>query len=499
MAPPPATLPPAVQLPEPAPPSSQPEAPPSDSSDGDSLPEGLVCAICLQLVHEPVLWPAAAESCGHAFCKRCTLACVATANPCCPLCRAPAAEGVTAEDLVVDSATLERIESEVPAIHASRVAAELVDSRLRATLPDIMLYRLDEKYAFKAGYVIDLRLKEPTHLWMLTKLLVTGVRRIGLLFPATTSGDQNGRIATVLNLPFNPPTMSLNAAVGRVGMERHSKGSCHLRLRVSGEFFRAMLIEHAAPTAEEMPLYRTVNSPMMAGSSQPRHSAAYLASQARLGIAKAVIAKNEAVLPAKVAEALGHEYIEPAPPPSQPASSAPSSGTVTPESSSRRRSSSPPMFGPYVRRRTCTHTPAPIQRVFPFFFAPRLPGRNARGRSRYLTHVRCVSVCTGRFRLCARDAQCLKDACYSGRYLQHRVAVREFGQELLHVGAKLRAAPGPLVSRGVPPCLVRRRRLSPCGRLQCLVWLLCVCRVRAVRGSLVPVQCVAPRVACLFA
>ena len=275
----------------------------------------------------------------------------------------------------MDSATLERIESEVPAIHASRVAAELVDSRLRATLPDIMLYRLDEKYAFKAGYVIDLRLKEPTHLWMLTKLLVTGVRRIGLLFPATTSGDQNGRIATVLNLPFNPPTMSLNAAVGRVGMERHSKGSCHLRLRVSGEFFRAMLIEHAAPTAEEMPLYRTVNSPMMAGSSQPRHSAAYLASQARLGIAKAVIAKNEAVLPAKVAEALGHEYIEPAPPPSQPASSAPSSGTVTPESSSRRRSSSPPMFGPYVRRRTCTHTPAPIHpEGVPFLFRAEVAG-----------------------------------------------------------------------------------------------------------------------------
>ena len=174
-------------------------------------------------------------------------------------------------------------------------------------------------------------------------------------------------------------------------MERHRKGSCALRLRVSGEVFRAMFIEHAAPTAEELPAYRAVNSPIVPSrGSHPCHCTRHLhpctlltvacapcvlqmpssqraapppsfhASQARLGVAKAVIAKSDATLPGRVAEALGNVYAEPYHPPSTASSDRASSDVAaSPGNSSRSsgRTDGTPRFGPYVRAQMRSHAP----------------------------------------------------------------------------------------------------------------------------------------------
>ena len=357
-------------------------SPPSEASDDSALPAGLQCAVCLQLIHEPVLWPPpeGSESCGHAFCLHCTLACVSRANACCPLCRAPAAPDAATSDLQVDSALQERIIQEAAAQHITRVDAQRVEARLRTTLPDIMLYHLDKRYELTSGYVLDLVLKEPVHLWLLVKMLVTGVRKLGLLFPATAGGDQNGRIASVINLPFQPLTMSLDAAIGRVGLERYRKGHCMLRLKVSGDFFRAMYIEHAAPTPAEEPAWQMIARGRTNAQMDP-------IAGVRLGITKAVITKGEAALPAAVAAALGRQYREP---PSEP-----SSGSATPsrdENSSRSSRTSAPRFGPYVRARSTrararAHPPTNLSRICTFH-ARRFMRGTGRCDRRRPTHAR---------------------------------------------------------------------------------------------------------------
>ena len=73
-----------------------------DTASPDRMDE-LTCAICLNLLCEPVLWPAAdaANACRHVFCRNCIVRCVfSPSGKSCPLCRAPASS-VCVEDLPV--------------------------------------------------------------------------------------------------------------------------------------------------------------------------------------------------------------------------------------------------------------------------------------------------------------------------------------------------------------------------------------------------------------
>ena len=202
---------------------------PSDSnlSDlSDSTPEALLCAICLQVLYHPVLWPGGdgdKETCGHSFCRRCVRACLSlTASACCPLCRVPAAANAAECELVVDAAMSARLLREAPAQLAARSRARMRELEVFSSLSELFIYKLDRRYDFKPGYVINLRLREPRHLWLVVKLLESGVRKLGLLMGPETQGT-NGMLATVMNLPFRPTSMTLTAALGRVSFERKSK------------------------------------------------------------------------------------------------------------------------------------------------------------------------------------------------------------------------------------------------------------------------------------
>ena len=94
-----------------------------DTASPDQMNE-LTCAICLNLLCEPVLWPAAdaANACRHVFCRHCIVRCVfSPSGKSCPLCRAPASS-VCVEDLPVQVDVLRQVMELFPSEHATRQA-----------------------------------------------------------------------------------------------------------------------------------------------------------------------------------------------------------------------------------------------------------------------------------------------------------------------------------------------------------------------------------------
>ena len=239
---------------------SRPPTPPPGhrrtGSDGglsdcsDTTPEGLTCAICFNLLLNPVLWPAQDRAqCSHAFCEGCTHEVLARSFSVCPLCRAPAIENAAAS-LTIDEDTLGRLQREAPARHAARTEEYQRELHLRATLPELFLYCTGGKYKLKNAQVLELKLTRACDLWLVVKLLMTGTRKVGLLVGAEAPGSE-GYIASVMNLPFKTTSMSLEGAVGKVAFEKKVKGTVTLKLRVSAEKFKAVFMEQPAPEAEE--------------------------------------------------------------------------------------------------------------------------------------------------------------------------------------------------------------------------------------------------------
>ena len=86
-------------------------------------PDELCCAVCMQLLCEPVKWPAVQpSSCTHAFCRLCTYQVMrwnlckanstADLQPRCPICRAPATDDTiyaSPESLAVDGSIQQRV------------------------------------------------------------------------------------------------------------------------------------------------------------------------------------------------------------------------------------------------------------------------------------------------------------------------------------------------------------------------------------------------------
>ena len=199
---------------------------PSDESSTDgSGGDNLACAVCLQLPWEPVLWPCAegAEQCGHVFCRGCVRQCVARAQPCCPLCRAPAAADAATRELPIDKTTEELVEQQAPAAYAARKGAALRETKLRSKLPMLALHSIGlERCDFRDGQIISIYLKEPAQLWLAVWLFATGERRLGVLFGSEADGSR-GRLANVVSLPFSLPPMDYHRAVGRVLFEFQQK------------------------------------------------------------------------------------------------------------------------------------------------------------------------------------------------------------------------------------------------------------------------------------
>lgn len=199
---------------------------------------------------------------------------------------------------------------------------------------------------------------EPHHLWLLAKLLSTGARTVGLYFGSNTEAGQNGRIAKVLAMPMQQlgNKMSLGEAVGKICHKKHSSVSARarvctaaacrlpacprqrlpcarapartstyalslcarsaalltlgvmhlqpvllsqmflkLRLKITGESFHAVMIDHSLPPAEE-DLWRAVAS-MRPGSK-------FADEKERPSVVRAVLAPSDALLDAAVTRTL---------------------------------------------------------------------------------------------------------------------------------------------------------------------------------------------------
>jgi len=92
-----------------------------DGDDGVDAP-GDECAVCFQLLCEPVRWPGASGArCHHYFCKPCSRQLAGHGGdhtPSCPLCRAPAHGEFTPRKIVVDEAAASLIQRRHPEEYA---------------------------------------------------------------------------------------------------------------------------------------------------------------------------------------------------------------------------------------------------------------------------------------------------------------------------------------------------------------------------------------------
>lgn len=96
---------------------------------GGGAPSELECSVCMHTFKNPVRFPARRDaSCDHVFCRGCVSLCL-PASPACPLCRAPAAEGMTAAEtkrLPIDEAVAAAVAADV-AFRSAAVTVNYVD------------------------------------------------------------------------------------------------------------------------------------------------------------------------------------------------------------------------------------------------------------------------------------------------------------------------------------------------------------------------------------
>ena len=108
-----------------------------DTPSQDRMDE-LSCAICLSLLCEPVLWPAAADAaspCRHVYCRHCIVRCILSpSGRSCPLCRAPATSTwIECADLPIEVDVQRQVMEQFPSEHAERQAEVAVEAKASGT------------------------------------------------------------------------------------------------------------------------------------------------------------------------------------------------------------------------------------------------------------------------------------------------------------------------------------------------------------------------------
>ena len=173
------------------------------------IPDNLICAVCLQLMCEPVMWPTEAlpgtGSCGHLLCKRCTKQCAARPSPTCPLCRTPAAGDLGVRELFVDQPTVELMKQEVPVMHAERMDALQREEKLKASLSELLLFPFGRRCDYKTGKLFSVTLRTPAQLWLVVQVsLACCANDCGTLYSPDYSSPTTSRSQP----PSHPPTDS---------------------------------------------------------------------------------------------------------------------------------------------------------------------------------------------------------------------------------------------------------------------------------------------------
>ena len=171
-----------------------------DTASPDQMNE-LTCAICLNLLCEPVLWPAADEAtaCRHVFCRNCIVRCVfSPSGKSCPLCRAPASS-VCVEDLPVQVDVQRQVMELFPSEHAMRQAEVAKEA---SEVHQVLLHTVHSNpwnlRPRKGSYFrLWLRSTDET-LLMVAAALTTPSRRLGICLDAQATEGAAGCFVSVV-------------------------------------------------------------------------------------------------------------------------------------------------------------------------------------------------------------------------------------------------------------------------------------------------------------
>ena len=185
-------------------------------------PDELCCAVCMQLLCEPILWPAVQPSaCAHTFCRLCTYqvlrwnlcnASTSEAAPRCPICRVPATEDTiyaSPESFAVESAVQQRVLQVCDAAEyqARLQANHAVVEQMTALEFDLPLHAVG-RFQLRKGQKIKLRLPWE-QVGAIAHALVFARRRVGLVLSDLPYVGVPARMATLCGYRIDRPyTMS---------------------------------------------------------------------------------------------------------------------------------------------------------------------------------------------------------------------------------------------------------------------------------------------------
>ena len=171
-----------------------------DTASPDRMNE-LTCAICLSLLCEPVLWPAAddATACRHVYCRHCIVRCVfSPSGKSCPLCRAPASS-VCVEDLPIEVDVQRQVMELFPSEHAARQAEVAKEA---SDVHQVLLHTVHSN-------PWNLRPRKGSYFWlwlhstdetllMVAAALTTPSRRLGICLDAQAAEGAAGCFVSVV-------------------------------------------------------------------------------------------------------------------------------------------------------------------------------------------------------------------------------------------------------------------------------------------------------------
>ena len=240
--------------------STRPMAP--MSGDMDEYDE-LSCAICLNLLCEPVRWPSdAADPCPHSFCRACIFRCINShCGRACPVCRAPATRTwiESPESLPLDDEKQRQIMQHHPAEHTTRQAEHQAELKsLQARESQVLLHTVCSNPLHlrpKKGTVFPLYIRSDNAqtLMMVAAAMATPNKRLGICLEERALEGSIGCFASVVS-PLGSARseeFTLARAVAALLRSKRSGGDDVIRVKLEvGDLFEVCRVtsKFAPPT-----------------------------------------------------------------------------------------------------------------------------------------------------------------------------------------------------------------------------------------------------------
>lgn len=167
----------------------------------DEYPPELTCCVCFGLFDDPVAWPGSEQCKEHPLCRSCLIRCVETQVRC-PVCRAPPPLNFYFAGLwTLDS--IDAIQERIQQSYPERLPKRIAGSPVQLSTASYLLFEgFDERKDVRKGAKVTIMLREPRHLLLLAKCMVskTGTVRFAVLCRDQARGYIAGVYAGVHNL-----------------------------------------------------------------------------------------------------------------------------------------------------------------------------------------------------------------------------------------------------------------------------------------------------------